>query len=205
MVSSLVRPAANPFIEEFIRRAQRTPDPPWHPLLKGILDETHGIMTYQEDVTKVAMAVAGFSVEDADQLRKVISKEHKERQLRDYHAQFCEGAAKNGVPGSTITLLWKMIMSFAGYSFCKPHSASYYRFRYKPSRCEDTTALFDATVFPDTYRRFSHLLRPDRPYVLRGLVEEHFGVATLTIQTLDVLDNHLNLVSREPAYSHYVE
>ena len=70
---------------------------------------------------------------------------------------------------------------------------------------EDTTALFDATVFPDTYRRFCNLLRPDRPYVLRGLVEEHFGVATLTIQTLDVLDYHLNLATREPAYSHYVE
>ena len=85
MVSSLVRPAANPFIEEFIRRAQGEPYEPWHPLLKTILEETHGIMVYQEDVTKVAMALAGFSVDDADQLRKVISKKHKEKQLRDYY------------------------------------------------------------------------------------------------------------------------
>ena len=58
-------------------------------LMKSILAETLGIMVYQEDVTKVAMALAEFSVEDADQLRKVISKKHKERQLRDYYHQFC--------------------------------------------------------------------------------------------------------------------
>ena len=131
MVSSLVRPAANPFIEEFIRRAQGAPDPPWHPLLKEILEDTHGIMVYQEDVTKVAMALADFSVDDADQLRKVISKKHKEKQLRDYYAQFCIGAAKNGVPPATIDLIWRMIMSFAGYSFCKPHSASYAQVSFK--------------------------------------------------------------------------
>ena len=131
MVSSLVRPAANPFIEEFIRRAQGAPDPPWHPRLKEILEDTHGIMVYQEDVTKVAMALADFSVDDADQLRKVISKKHKEKQLRDYYAQFCAGAAKNGVPSATIDLIWRMIMSFAGYSFCKPHSASYAQVSFK--------------------------------------------------------------------------
>lgn len=131
MVSSLVRPAANPFIEEFIRRAQGAPDPPWHPLLKEILEDTHGIMVYQEDVTKVAMALAGFSVEDADQLRKVISKKHKEKQLRDYYAQFCLGAAQNGATPAAIDLIWKMIMSFAGYSFCKPHSASYAQVSFK--------------------------------------------------------------------------
>jgi error-prone DNA polymerase len=131
MVSSLVRPAANPFIEEFIRRAQSGRRDPWHPLLQSILDETHGIMVYQEDVTKVAMVLAGFSVEDADQLRKVISKKHKEKQLRDYYAQFCAGAAKNDATPATIELIWRMIMSFAGYSFCKPHSASYAQVSFK--------------------------------------------------------------------------
>src|SRR5687767_14128959 len=77
------------------------------------------------------MALADFSVEDADQLRKVISKKHKEKQLRDYHAQFCTGAAKNGVPPATIDRIWTMIMSFAGYSFCKPHSASYAQVSFK--------------------------------------------------------------------------
>ena len=58
-------------------------------------------MTYQEDVMKVAMALADFSVEDADQLRKIISKKHKQRQLQDYYQQFCRGAEKNEcLPGN---------------------------------------------------------------------------------------------------------
>ena len=131
MVSSLVRPATNPFVKEFIRRAQEGSCASWHDRLKGVLDETHGIMTYQEDVSKVAMALADFSVEDADQLRKIISKKHKQRQLRDYYHQFCRGASKNGAASETIDQIWKMIMSFAGYSFCKPHSASYAQVSFK--------------------------------------------------------------------------
>jgi error-prone DNA polymerase len=131
MVSSLVRPAANHFVDDFVRRAQGRPYKPWHPKLKDILKETHGIMVYQEDVTKVAMALADFSVEDADQLRKVLSKKHKAKQLRDYYHQFCAGAAKNGVSAAVIASTWDMIMSFAGYSFCKPHSASYAQVSFK--------------------------------------------------------------------------
>ncbi|MGE0644712.1 MAG: DNA polymerase III subunit alpha [Nitrospira sp.] len=131
MVSSLVRPATNLFVEDFIRRAHAGIRPSLHPKLDGVLDETHGIMTYQEDVSKVAMALADFSVEDADQLRKIISKKHKQRQLRDYYHQFCRGAAHNQASSETIDKIWKMIMSFAGYSFCKPHSASYAQVSFK--------------------------------------------------------------------------
>ncbi|WP_447980600.1 DNA polymerase III subunit alpha [Candidatus Nitrospira bockiana] len=131
MVSSLVRPASNAFVDDFIRRAHGAAFTHLHERLIPILEDTHGIMVYQEDVTRVAMALAGFSVEDADQLRKVISKKHKARQLRDYYAQFCDGAAQRGVPPSTIARVWEMIMSFAGYSFCKPHSASYAQVSFK--------------------------------------------------------------------------
>ena len=131
IVSSLVRPAAITFVQDFIKRAQGEPYEPLHPSMKSILAETFGIMVYQEDVTKVAMALADFSVEDADQLRKVISKKHKQRQLRDYYHQFCSGAAKNGAAPETVNKIWTMIMSFAGYSFCKPHSASYAQVSFK--------------------------------------------------------------------------
>ena len=131
MVSSLVRPATNLFVDEFVRRAQEGSCAFWHDRLRGVLDETHGIMTYQEDVSKVAMALADFPVEDADQLRKIISKKHKERQLHDYYQQFCRGAERNGASPETIDRIWKMIMSFAGYSFCKPHSASYAQVSFK--------------------------------------------------------------------------
>jgi DNA-directed DNA polymerase III PolC len=131
VVSSLIRPAANTFTEEFVRRAHGHRYTSPHPVLDEILSETHGIMVYQEDVMKVAVALGGFSVEDGDQLRKVLSKKHKARQLRDYCRQFYEGALARGVELRVIDAIWAMIMSFAGYSFCKPHSASYAQVSFK--------------------------------------------------------------------------
>ena len=131
VVSSLIRPAANTFTEDFIRRAHGEHYTSPHPILDEILSETHGIMVYQEDVMKVAVALGGFSVEDGDQLRKVLSKKHKERQLRDYQCQFYQGAMARGVERRVIDAIWTMIMSFAGYSFCKPHSASYAQVSFK--------------------------------------------------------------------------
>ncbi len=131
VVSSLIRPAANRFIREFVRRAHGGAYRPLHPVLEAVLAETHGIMVYQEDVTKVAVALAGFSIEDGEQLRKVLSKKHKQRRLGDYREQFYQGAAARGVTRSVIDAIWAMIMSFAGYSFCKPHSASYAQVSFK--------------------------------------------------------------------------
>jgi DNA polymerase III alpha subunit len=83
VVSSIIRPAANVYADEFVRRAHGQWYCSLHPLLDQVLSGTHGIMVYQEDVMKVAIALGGFSVEDGDQLRKVLSKKHKERQRGD--------------------------------------------------------------------------------------------------------------------------
>jgi len=131
VVSSIIRPAANVFADEFVRRAHGHRYKPLNPLLDEVLAETLGIMVYQEDVMKVAVALGGFSVEDGDQLRKVLSKKHKERQLRDYQRQFYDGASARGVQRRVIDTIWAMIMSFVGYSFCKPHSASYAQVSFK--------------------------------------------------------------------------
>ena len=131
IVSSLIRPAANRFIQKFVRRAHGLAYRPLHPLVEDVLAETHGIMVYQEDVTKVAMGLAGFSAEEGDQLRKILSKKHKHRQLQDYRQQFFDGALARGVERRTIEAVWEMMMSFVGYSFCKPHSASYAQVSFK--------------------------------------------------------------------------
>ncbi len=131
VVSSLIRPAANAYADEFVRRAHGQPYRPLHPLLEQVLEETHGIMVYQEDVMKVAVALGGFSMEDGDQLRKVLSKKHKARRLGDYYRQFVAGATARGVTQGVIEAIWDMVMSFAGYSFCKPHSASYAQVSFK--------------------------------------------------------------------------
>lgn len=131
IVSSIIRPAAHLVADDFIRRAHGHPYHVLHPALQGVLDETFGIMVYQEDVMKVAVALGGFSIEDGDQLRKILSKKHKHRQLRDYQRQFCAGALARGAGTDVIEQIWAMIMSFAGYSFCKPHSASYAQVSFK--------------------------------------------------------------------------
>jgi DNA polymerase-3 subunit alpha/error-prone DNA polymerase len=123
--SSIIRPAANRYIKEYIRRLNGAPYTVEHPVLAQVLEETFGIMVYQEDVAKVAMALAGFGFEEADELRKIMAKKSKRRRLEDVRQRFYDGARARGVQRKTIEAVWKMMRSFSGYSFCKPHSASY--------------------------------------------------------------------------------
>ena len=129
--SSIIRPAANEFIREYVRRLHGDKWEPIHPLLSNVLEETYGIMVYQEDVSKTAVALAGFSHADADGLRKIMSKKDKILKLDDYQARFTAGAQAKGVRNDQIAAIWNMMMSFSGYSFCKPHSASYARVSFQ--------------------------------------------------------------------------
>ena len=125
MASSIIRPAANAFIREFIARMRGKAWNCLHPLLDEVLSETYGIAIYQEQITQMAMALADFSAFEGDQLRKIISKKHKEKKLADYRQMFLTGGKAKGIPEETLAEVWAQILSFAGYSFCKPHSASY--------------------------------------------------------------------------------
>ncbi len=125
MASSIIRPAANAFIREFVFRMHGKSWKPLHPLLSEVLDETYGIAIYQEQITQMAMALADFSAFEGDQLRKVISKKHKEKKLADYRQMFVTGGRGKGVSADVLAEIWEQILSFGGYSFCKPHSASY--------------------------------------------------------------------------------
>ncbi len=137
--SSIIRPAANAFIHEYIRRLRALPEPPpsLHPQLDPILSESYGIMVYQEHVSMAAEALAGFSVEEADMLRRIMSKKDVHRRLQHYREKFRDGARENGICDDVIDAVWNMIASFAGYSFCKPHSASYAQVSYQSAylRC----------------------------------------------------------------------
>ncbi len=129
--SSIIRPAANEFIREYIRRLHGGPWDPIHPLLAETLAETFGIMIYQEDVSRTAMALAGFSHAEADSLRKVMSKKDREHKLQDFKKRFFTGARQRNVSNAQIAAVWNMMLSFSGYSFCKPHSASYARVSFQ--------------------------------------------------------------------------
>ncbi|MEW5734536.1 MAG: DNA polymerase III subunit alpha [Thermodesulfobacteriota bacterium] len=127
IASSIIRPAANDWIREYVRRLHGGDWEHLHPLLADVLSETFGIMVYQEDVSRAAVALAGFSHAEADRLRKIMSKKDPGAALTDYRERFFAGAAEKGVGCSTTEAVWEMILSFSGYSFCKPHSASYAR------------------------------------------------------------------------------
>lgn len=129
--SSIIRPAANEFIADYLKRLHTGEWKPIHPILEGVLEETFGIMVFQEDVSRVAVHLAGFSHAKADGLRKIMSKMDKTRELADFYTRFGEGAAARGVAKADIQRVWDMILSFSGYSFCKPHSASYARVSFQ--------------------------------------------------------------------------
>lgn len=125
MASSIIRPAANAFIREFVTRMRGGAWTPLHPSLKDVLGETYGIAIYQEQITRMAMALAGFSAFHGDQLRKIVSKKHKAAKLADYRQRFLAGGRQKGIADQVLLAIWEQILSFGGYSFCKPHSASY--------------------------------------------------------------------------------
>ena len=123
--SSIIRPAANDYIREYVRRLRGGTWEPLHPIMDDVLRDTYGIMCYQEDVARVAIRMAGFSDAEADGLRKVLSKKWAGKQVEDFRQQFARGAAERGIAAEVVEAVWRMILSFSGYSFCKPHSASY--------------------------------------------------------------------------------
>ncbi|MDQ7063529.1 MAG: DNA polymerase III subunit alpha [candidate division KSB1 bacterium] len=123
--SSIIRPAANAYIREYVRRLHGGEYEPLHPLLDDLLKETYGILSYQEDISRVAMALADFDAAEADGLRKAFSRKNNEHILQRYREKFFAGARRKGVAEEAIRKIWEMILSFSGYSFCKPHSASY--------------------------------------------------------------------------------
>lgn len=123
--SSIIRPAANDYIREYVRRLRGGAWTSLHPILDEVLHETYGIMCYQEDVARVAIRMAGFTDAEADGLRKVLSKKWAGKKVEDYRQQFTRGALARGIAPEVVEEVWRMILSFSGYSFCKPHSASY--------------------------------------------------------------------------------
>ncbi len=128
--SSIIRPAANDCIRTYLHRLHGRDWQPQHPLIADILSETYGIMVYQEDVSRVAVQL-GFSPAQGDKLRKIMSKNDKKGQLADFQTHFFRGAAQKNISLKEAKDIWQMMLSFSGYSFCKPHSASYARVSFQ--------------------------------------------------------------------------
>ncbi len=95
-----------------------------HPDLKSVLEETYGVLVYQEQVMEIANKLAGFSMSEADNLRMAMGKKKKELMKKD-KVKFFQGCLKNGYKTAMIEKVWNFMEKFAAYGFNKPHSASY--------------------------------------------------------------------------------
>ncbi|RMH02052.1 MAG: DNA polymerase III subunit alpha [Planctomycetota bacterium] len=95
-----------------------------HPLLEEVLRETYGVLIYQEQIMRVAQKMGGFSLNEADTLRKAMGKKKREL-MEPFERPFLAGAAERGVSEETAREVWEMMVKFAEYGFNKSHSAAY--------------------------------------------------------------------------------
>ena len=172
--SSVIRPAANRFTNIMLARIHGKDWELIHPDLH-FLAESYGIMVYEEQVSMAAMTMAGLGYTEAEALRKTMSRDSMQHLVLFWKKKFTEGALRQGYSSNIVKEVWDMIASFIGYSFCKPHSASYAMLSFTCAYLKaHFTAEFLAAVisnqggFYSSYaymseaRRFGvHILPPD--------------------------------------------
>ncbi|NKB87937.1 MAG: DNA polymerase III subunit alpha [Acidobacteria bacterium] len=124
-------PIGSGMIDEYIER-KRDPSQVIYelPQLEDILQETYGVIVYQEQVMRIAAALAGFSLGQADILRKAMGKK-KPEVMESMAKQFLEGCEAKEVPARPAKKIWDLIVEFAGYGFNKSHSAAYALLAYQ--------------------------------------------------------------------------
>ncbi|MDD4939709.1 MAG: DNA polymerase III subunit alpha, partial [Candidatus Omnitrophica bacterium] len=124
-------PIGSGMLDDFIqRRHNRVPIKYHHPKLEPILKETYGIIVYQEQVMQIVSELAGFTLAQADMLRRAMAKKIPEV-MDQQRKNFILGCIKNGVSESVATRIFDLIDYFSGYGFNKSHSAAYAMISYR--------------------------------------------------------------------------
>jgi DNA polymerase-3 subunit alpha len=128
---SLYRPGPMDSIPEYVEcKAGRKPVDVVHPLTEQVLGPTFGVIVYQEQVMKIAQILAGYSLGEADLLRRAMGKK-KKAEMDLQRARFLAGAAERGVEPATATLIFDRMEKFAGYGFNKSHAMPYALIAYQ--------------------------------------------------------------------------
>jgi len=120
-------PLQSGMVDDFITRkhaANRADIDYLHPELKPVLEETYGVILYQEQVMQIAQVLAGYTLGGADLLRRAMGKKKPEEMAKQREI-FVNGATERGVTGATATRIFDLMEKFAGYGFNKSHSAAY--------------------------------------------------------------------------------
>src|SRR5881227_308178 len=123
---ALYRPGPMELIPEYVKAKKGiTPIKYLHPLLEDICADTYGVMIYQEQVMAAASRLAGYSLAQADLLRRLMGKKEKEKMAKE-RKNFIEGCAHtNKIPEKKANAIFDLLEKFAGYGFNKSHSAAY--------------------------------------------------------------------------------
>src|SRR5256884_2716380 len=130
---ALVRPgpiqgkAVHPYIEhrQRLREDPSFVSPVDHPFLADCLRSTLGVVVFQDQVLDVAIALAGFSVGEAEGLRRAMSRKRSHDALEGYRGRFVEGARRKGVDAKTADLVYDKLVGFSGFGFPKSHAAAF--------------------------------------------------------------------------------
>ncbi|MBI5940715.1 MAG: DNA polymerase III subunit alpha [Caulobacterales bacterium] len=138
---SLYRPGPMDNIDLFIdTKFERRPMDLMHPSLEGVLKETYGVIVYQEQVMQIAQTLAGYSLGEADLLRRALGKKKKE-EMDQQKARFVSGAIERGVDGAQAGSIFELVEKFAGYGFNKSHAAAYALIAYQTAWLKANTPV----------------------------------------------------------------
>lgn len=175
-IVALYRPGPMAYIPKFVRsKFGQEPIRYLHPDLEPILEETYGVICYQEQVLRIARAIGGFTMGEADVLRKAMSSKNRQT-MDEKKEEFLKGAKANGVSQKIATQIYEQVEPFAGYAFNKAHAVCYafvaYRTAYMKANypVEYYTALLSAnmddkeklaTYIEDCRKRDIKLLGPE--------------------------------------------
>jgi DNA-directed DNA polymerase III PolC len=149
--SSVIRPgvAESGMMDEYIKRHNNPSETSYlHPKMKDILHKTYGVMIYQEDVIRVVNHIAGMTLAEADILRRAMSgKSRGHKSMREFEDEFVASCMEKDIDSDIACEIWRQVASFAGYSFCKGHSASFAILSFQMSYLKSHyPALFMASV-----------------------------------------------------------
>jgi DNA-directed DNA polymerase III PolC len=126
---SLIRPgpASGGMKNEFIERhVHGKPFTYLHPKIEKLLGDTHGVMLYQEDVMRIAVEIAGYTVAEADRFRSEVSKKVSAARVQAQYVDFVHRRAEQaGIERRTAEAIWDEVLRFAAYSYCKAHATVY--------------------------------------------------------------------------------
>ena len=180
---SLYRPGPMDNIDTYVdRKFGRLEIDMLHPSLEPVLKETYGVIIYQEQVMQIAQVLSGYSLGEADLLRRAMGKKKKE-EMDLQKARFISGASEKGVPEKQSDSIFELVNKFAGYGFNKSHAAAYAFISYQTGylKANHPVEFFAATmsldiantdklaVFYQDARRFNITIRP--PDINRSMAD----------------------------------